>query len=265
MSPFAMASPGANQHVTPSAPHSKSPRSAQPPARGAGLHFPSAPVGVAQLDPTEGAFELTSPAKQRQARRGSFGASNSGQWSTGNTPCASPSAAQAYRGSRGFTDADFAAGQGQSASPLGRPPLSSSGGAGGKTRTRCRTLRTGPLDCSYVAKASFVTGVVKSPPSRPRHVNKRLSRKVSQSTEVVAAGRRRQAQQDLLHQRRRRVQVRDSDDDGSDDDGAVWIIEESPMLRPRPGPAIPGHFVLPLQALVEDGTEVLLMGLNLQQ
>jgi hypothetical protein len=138
---------------------------------------------------------------------------------------------------------------------------------GGKTRTRCRPLHGagGPLSSCYApsawgAQASRRSAFQLQPThptpsssfassSQPR--NKRLKKKVGQS---------------LLS---RRLVPRKGDTSDDEDDGHVYtadlvLVAPSPAVRPARAPhAVPGHFVLPLQAEVEDMTEVLLMGFEL--
>jgi hypothetical protein len=143
------------------------------------------------------------------------------------------------------------------------------GGGGGKTRTRCRTLQSGPLDSLARGAAlsqrrsafgnpqpSAFTGQAPTA-ARSSSGNKRLERKKALQT---------------VHRRappsmgfsRRKADTSDDDDEEHTYTAELVLYAPSPALRPARAPMIiPGQFVLPLQAEVEDATELLLMGFEL--
>jgi hypothetical protein len=153
-------------------------------------------------------------------------------------------------------------------SPSSRPKRSAGGGSGsssgggGKTRTRCRGLGGGnPLGDSSRSRTAFSVpsafaqngALTSSGAAGPK--NKKLQRKSAQSLPF----RRRS---DVVAQRRARGDT--SDDSDGEISAEVYLVAPSPAAGPAraPGP-VPGQFVLPLQAEVEESTELLFMHFEL--
>lgn len=159
------------------------------------------------------------------------------------------------------------------------------GGGGGKTRTRCRGISAAPAPLPTAAHATrsgnlaapppVLSGAFRAPAANSTTTassssaasigrNKKLARKPSQVTQAL----QRRSRHDLAAQPRRRGRGDTSDDD-DDDEGTTYTTEvflyaPSPAARPTRAPIqIPGAFVLPLQAEVEDATELLFMEFEL--
>mmetsp|Transcript_15171 Transcript_15171/g.47025 ORF Transcript_15171/g.47025 Transcript_15171/m.47025 type:complete len:363 (-) Transcript_15171:17-1105(-) len=192
----------------------------------------------------------------------------------GAGPSAGPRSRAGSRSSRGGADSPFDADDDGFALPSPRMRRGSNtgaagGGGGGKTRTRCRGLGgTEPLGDPSRQRTAFSAppgGLASSgggsafqrghtPSSGGGTKNKRLQRKATMSLPT-----RRRSE---LPPRRARGDT--SDDSDGEYDAAVYFVAPSPAAGPARAPApIPGQFVLPLQAEVEDSTELLFMQFEL--